>query len=93
MHCDQLLPHLPNRMAEGLNEVRIKLRERLTKLRQDFAINEALALNGRKIIHATLGILTSVVGRKGADKHQVYGPQGKANYGRTQVRSLINRQV
>jgi hypothetical protein len=58
------------------------------------AVNRALVENGSRIIHTTVGIMTSVVGRGKADKqNQTYTKKGAVSVGKVQVRNLINRSV
>ena len=57
-------------------------------------MNQALVENGSRIIHTTIGILTSVVGRGKSDKMSAtYTKKGAANVGKVQIRNLINRSV
>jgi FlgN protein len=90
---DDLLPYFNEDVRQEIESPRQALKQLIPLTRRKLSANSALALNGSKIVHATLGILTTIVGREGPDKHQIYGAQGKTHYGRTQVRSLWNRKV
>lgn len=91
--AETLMPFLPSAVAKAMMDVRIRLRERLMDLRKEFAVNATLAENGRRIVHASMSLITSVIGREGPDKHQFYGQKGKAQFARTQVRSILNKKV
>ena len=56
-------------------------------------INAALVENGSRIIHTTIGIITSVVGRGKNEKLSTYTKKGAVNLGKVQIRNLINRSV
>jgi hypothetical protein len=57
------------------------------------SVNQSLIENGSKIIHTTIGILTSVAGRTRADRMGVYTAKGGVTYGKVQIRNLVNRSV
>ncbi len=93
IRCEQIYPCLYPQEAAKLKHWRDALVEKLKILRFVLDTNAALAENGQKIIHTTIGILTSVVNRKHTDRFQVYGRQGQVHQDRSQVRNLINRMV
>ncbi len=90
---DDLLECFPNEVCDSIEESRQRLKAMIPVTRHKLRINHALAQNGSKIVHATLGIMTTIIGREGPDKHQTYGSKGTTQYGRTQVRSLLNRRA
>ncbi len=90
---EDLLPYLPDDAKFAVQTQRQRLKSNLPEMQRQWAINSALAANGSRIVHTTLSILTSVVGREGPDRHQVYGAKGKTHYARAQVRSLLNRSA
>lgn len=90
---EDLLPYLPEEARAKVQTQRQRLKSSLPEMQRQWAINSALAANGSRIVHTTLSIMTSVIGREGPDRHQVYGAKGKTQYARTQVRSLLNRSA
>jgi hypothetical protein len=90
---EELLPYFPVAITQGLELQRSRLKAQLPLLKRELSINAALAENGSRIVHATLSMLTSVVGREGPDRHQVYNARGAVQFGRQQVRCLLNRKI
>lgn len=90
---EDLMEFLPPVLGAELQGRKKRLTGELLRLKSELGVNTALAENGTRVVHATLGILTSVVGRTGPDRHQIYGSKGKAQYARTQIRSLMNRRA
>lgn len=91
--CEAIYPLVSAAQAVELREVRGELLDAVAELKQLLAINQALVENGSKIIHTTIGILTSVVGRTKADKMNTYTAKGGVNVGKVQIRNLVNRSV
>lgn len=91
--CEAIYPLVSSESAARLKECRDSLVEAMGALRQSLAVNQALIENGSKIIHTTIGILTSVAGRSKADSMGVYTAKGSVSYGRVQIRNLVNRSV
>jgi FlgN protein len=93
VRLDEVLPHLPENVRAAIEDPRKRLKGMIPEVQRKLRINAALAQNGSKVVHATLGIITSIVGRQGPDRHQIYGAKGTTRFGRTQVRSLLNRSA
>lgn len=91
--CEAIYPLVSTGCAARLKECRDALVEAVGELRQVLSVNQALVENGSKIIHTTIGILTSVAGRSKADRMGLYTAKGAVNYGRVQIRNLVNRSV
>lgn len=90
---DEVLPLLPEAVRQAIEAPRARLKSMIPEVQRKLRINAALAENGSKVVHATMGIITSIVGRQGPDRHQIYGAKGTTRFGRTQVRSLMNRSA
>jgi hypothetical protein len=90
---DEVLPLLPEALRQNIEAPRAQLKSMIPEVQRKLRINAALAENGSKVVHATMGIITSIVGRQGPDRHQIYGAKGTTRFGRTQVRSLMNRSA
>ncbi len=80
-------------LAAELKQCRNDLVDTVAELKQVLATNQALVENGSKIIHTTIGILTSVVGRGKAERMNTYTAKGNVNVGKVQIRNLVNRSV
>jgi hypothetical protein len=93
LKCEAIYPLVSAASAARLKECRDALVEAVGALRQILAVNQALIENGSKIIHTTIGILTSVAGRSKADRMGLYTAKGGVNYGKVQIRNLVNRSV
>ncbi len=91
--CEAIYPLVSAGAAALLKETRDALVEAVGELRRILGVNQALIENGSKIIHTTIGILTSVAGRTKADRMGVYTAKGGVNYGKVQIRNLVNRSV
>jgi hypothetical protein len=91
--CETLYPLLSPARAERLKACRDALVKATGELKRILTINMALAENGSRIIHTTIGILTSVVGRKQYEKLNTYTSKGNVRMGKMQIRNLINRSV
>ena len=91
--CEAIYPLVSAGAAARLKECRDALVEAMADLRGILAVNRTLVENGSKIIHTTIGILTSVAGRSKADRMGVYTAKGAVTYGKVQIRNLVNRSV
>ncbi|MBW8887003.1 MAG: flagellar protein FlgN [Fibrobacteres bacterium] len=91
--CEAIYPLVSHQNAARLKECRDALMGAMAALRQTLIVNQALIENGSKIIHTTIGILTSVAGRSKADSMGLYTAKGGVNYARVQIRNLVNRSV
>jgi hypothetical protein len=91
--CEDIYPLVSPASAARLKECRDALAEAVADLKGILAVNQALIENGSKIIHTTIGILTSVAGRTKGDRMGVYTAKGAVNYGKVQIRNLVNRSV
>ena len=91
--CEAIYPLVSAANAGDLRQVRGELLDAVAEVKQVLAVNQALVENGSKIIHTTVGILTSVVGRSKADKMNTYTAKGGVNVGKVQIRNLVNRSV
>lgn len=91
--CEDIYPLVSAATAARLKECRDALTRAISDLRAILSVNQALIENGSKIIHTTIGILTSVAGRTKADRMGVYTAKGGVNYGKVQIRNLVNRSV
>jgi hypothetical protein len=93
LRCESLYSALEPLLARRLMEARAALRKAVDELQRVLAVNAALVENGSRIIHTTIGIITSVVGRTRADNMSTYTKKGSVNVGKVQIRNLINRSV
>lgn len=91
--CETIYPLLSPARAERLKACRDSLVKATGDLKQVLTINMALAENGSRMIHTTIGIMTSVVGRKQYEKLNTYTSKGSVRMGKMQIRNLINRSV
>jgi hypothetical protein len=91
--CEDIYPLVSAETAARLKECRDALAEAMAELKGLVSVNQALIENGSKIIHTTIGILTSVAGRTKADRMGVYTAKGGVKYGKVQIRNLVNRSV
>ena len=91
--CEAIYPLVSAGSAARLKQCRDALVEAMGALRQILVVNQALIENGSKIIHTTIGIFTSVAGRSKIDRMGLYTAKGGVNYGRVQIRNLVNRSV
>ncbi len=91
--CEAIYPLLSPIRASRLKECRDALVKATGDLKHVLTINMALVENGSNIIHTTVGIITSVVGRKSNEKMNTYTAKGYVHVGKIQVRNLINRSV
>jgi hypothetical protein len=91
--CEAIYPLVSSPAAARLKACRDALVGAMGELKAVLAVNQALIENGSRIIHTTIGILTSVAGRSKADRMGVYTAKGGVNYGKVQIRNLVNRSV
>ena len=91
--CEDIYPLLHPDQAERLRACREALLKSTGELKNILCVNMALVENGSRIIHTTVGIMTSVVGRKHNEKMNTYTSKGSVRLGKVQVRNLINRSV
>jgi hypothetical protein len=91
--CEAIYPLVSADRAARLKDCRDALVEAVGELKRVLAVNQALVENGSKIIHTTIGILTSVAGRTKADRMNTYTAKGNVQYGKVQIRNLVNRSV
>lgn len=91
--CEAIFPVVSPDQAARLKDSRDALVASVAELKRVLAVNMALVDNGSRIIHTTLGILTSVAGRSKTDKMNTYTARGNVNVGKTQLRNLVNRSV
>lgn len=91
--CEDIYPLLRPEQAERLRICREALLKSTGELKSILCINMALVENGSRIIHTTVGIMTSVVGRKQNEKMNTYSSKGAVRIGKIQIRNLINRSV
>lgn len=91
--CEAIYPLVGADQAKRLKECRDALLEAVGKLKQALAVNQALVENGSRIVHTTIGIMTSVVGRTKAEKMNTYTAKGDVRVGKLQIRNLVNRSV
>jgi hypothetical protein len=91
--CEAIYPLVTPDRAGRLKERRDRLLETVGELKKALAVNLALVENGSKIVHTTIGILTSVAGRTKADKLNTYTAKGNVNVAKMQIRNLVNRSV
>jgi hypothetical protein len=93
LRCEALCPELEAPVSDRLLGARAALRRSVDSLKSVLAVNSAMVENGSRIIHTTVGIITSVVGRTRTDNMSTYTKRGSVNVGKIQVRNLINRSV
>jgi hypothetical protein len=91
--CELLYPAFSPALALRVKAVRASLLKVVEELKRSMAVNQALVENGSRIIHTTIGIMTSVVGRNQSEKMSTYTKKGAVNVGKVQIRNLINRSV
>ena len=91
--CEAIFPLVSPEQAVRLRDARDTLVATMGELRRVLAVNTALVDNGSKIIHTTIGIMTSVAGRTKADRMNTYTARGNVNIGKVQLRNLVNRSV
>ena len=92
--CELLYPFFSPALALRIKSARASLLKAVEELKRVVAVNQALVENGSRILHTTIGIMTSVVGRGKSDgMAQTYTKKGAINVGKVQVRNLINRSV
>ena len=91
--CEAIFPVVTPDQAARLKDSRDILIASVAELKRVLAVNMALIDNGSRIIHTTLGIMTSVAGRSKTDKMNTYTAKGNVNLGKTQLRNLVNRSV
>ncbi|HKP94636.1 MAG TPA: flagellar export chaperone FlgN [Fibrobacteria bacterium] len=91
--CEAIYPLVSPARAERLKECRDRLLNAVGELKRALAVNLALVENGSKIVHTTIGIMTSVAGRTKTEKMNTYTAKGNVNVARLQIRNLVNRSV
>lgn len=91
--CEAVYPLVDPAQARRLKECRDALVGMVGGIRQALELNRTLVENGRSIIHTTIGIMTSVVGRTKADKMNTYNAKGGVRVAKLQIRNLVNRSV
>ena len=91
--CELLYPFFSPGLALSIKSTRASLLKTVEELKRVMAVNQALVDNGTRIIHTTIGIMTSVVGRTRSEKMSTYTKKGAINVGKVQVRNLFNRSV
>ncbi len=91
--CEAIYPLVSPDRAERLKACRDGLLAAVGELKRALAVNMALVENGSKIVHATIGIMTSVAGRSKSEKLNTYTAKGNVHIGKMQIRNLVNRSV
>lgn len=91
--CEEIYPLVDPAQAARLKACRDALIGIMAELKRELAINQALVENGSRIVHTTIGIMTSVVGRTKAEKMNTYTAKGGVHVGKMQIRNLVNRSV
>jgi FlgN protein len=92
--CELLYPFFSPALALRIKGARASLLKTVEELKRVMSVNRALVENGSRILHTTIGIMTSVVGRGKQEKMaQTYTKKGAINVGKVQVRNLFNRSV
>jgi hypothetical protein len=91
--CEAIYPLVEPEQAARLKDCRDDLLKAVGELKQALAVNLALVENGSRIVHTTIGIMTSVAGRSKAEKMNTYTARGNVNVGKLQIRNLVNRSV
>lgn len=91
--CEAIFPLVSADQAARLKDCRDSLVASVAELKRALAINSALVESGSRIVHATIGIMTSVAGRTKIEKMNTYTAKGNVNVGKLQLRNLVNRSV
>jgi hypothetical protein len=91
--CEAIYPLVDPDLAARLKDCRDRLLVAVGELKRVLAVNLALVENGSRIVHTTIGIMTSVAGRTKAEKMNTYTAKGNVNVARLQIRNLVNRSV
>ena len=91
--CEAIYPLLSPARAGRLKACRDALVKATGEVKHVLGINMALVENGSRIIHTTVGIMTSVVGRTQSEKMNTYTAGGSVRVGKVQIRNLFNRSV
>jgi FlgN protein len=91
--CEAIFPLVSAGKAARLKDCRDKLVASMADLKRVLATNSALVENGSRIVHATIGIMTSVAGRTKIEKMNTYTAKGNVHLGKMQLRNLVNRSV
>jgi hypothetical protein len=91
--CEAIFPLVSADQAARLKDCRDSLVASVAELKRALAVNTALVENGSRIVHATIGIMTSVAGRTKVEKMNTYTAKGNVNVGKLQLRNLVNRSV
>jgi hypothetical protein len=91
--CEAIFPLVSADQAARLKDCRDALVASVAELKRALAVNAALVENGSRIVHATIGIMTSVAGRTKVEKMNTYTAKGNVNVGKMQLRNLVNRSV
>lgn len=91
--CEAVYPLVDPAQARRLKDRRDALVRMVGGIRQALDLNRTLVDNGSRIIHTTIGIMTSVVGRTKADKMNTYNSKGGVRVAKMQIRNLVNRSV
>jgi hypothetical protein len=91
--CEAIFPVVSPSQAARLKDSRDVLMASVAELKRVLGVNMALVDNGSRIIHTTIGIMTSVAGRSKTDKMSTYTAKGNVSMGKTQLRNLVNRSV
>ncbi|MDB5051646.1 MAG: FlgN protein [Fibrobacteres bacterium] len=91
--CEAIYPLVSPDQAERLKECRDALLKAVGELKKALDVNRALVENGSRIVHTTIGIMTSVAGRSKAEKMNTYTAKGNVNVGKMQIRNLVNRSI
>jgi hypothetical protein len=91
--CEAIFPLVSAGQAARLKDCRDSLVASMADLKRVLATNSALVENGSRIVHATLGIMTSVAGRTKIEKMNTYTAKGNVHLGKMQLRNLVNRSV
>jgi hypothetical protein len=91
--CEAIFPLVSAGQAARLKDCRDNLVASMADLKRVLATNSALVENGSRIVHATIGIMTSVAGRTKVEKMNTYTAKGNVHLGKMQLRNLVNRSV
>lgn len=91
--CEVLYPLFSPELARRIKAARTSLLLTVEELKRVMTVNRALVENGSRIIHTTIGIMTSVVGRGKTERMSTYTKKGAINVGKVQVRNLFNRSI
>jgi hypothetical protein len=90
---EALYPLVSPESAGLLKAAREALLKTVADLKHALAVNQALVENGSRIVHTTIGIFTSVVGRSKSEKMNTYTALGNVKVAKLQIRNLVNRSV